>query len=486
MNLRLVRSAALALCALFLLSGCPRNPATGERQLILVSEEQEIRMGRQGAAQVNQTMGLYGEGTVGGYLSGIALEMAGDTERPDLPWTFGVADISGVNAFALPGGFIYVTRDILAHFDSEAELAAVIGHEIGHVTARHSVEQMSRQQLVQFGIGLGSVLSEDVAQFSDILGLGMGVLFLKYSRDDERQADRLGLRYMLQQRYDPEEAVDVFRMLQRHTEGSDGGVPTWLSTHPSPANRIEEMRARIDTLSSERLEGTRVGRARFLRRIEGLPFGRDPRDGFFRNDVLIHPEREIRLSFPAGWDRERLPLAANAASPDRDAAVRVFLGDTASMQDAADRFFAAQGVERIEARETTLDGFPAVVGEFRARTGAGEIVRGRIAFVDGGERTFRLLGFAPAGAFTRHEATFRRFISSLERLTDREDLAVEPLRLQLVTVDRRTTIDDLLARRGSPLSAEDLALLNAVEANEPIAAGRTIKWVVGELPPAMR
>ena len=443
-------------------------------------------MGRQGAAQVERLMGLHRGGSAHEYVSRIGEEMAVDTERPDLPWTFGIADVSGVNAFALPGGFIYVTRDILAHFNSEAELAAVLGHEIGHVTARHSVEQMSRQQLAQIGLGLGTVLSEDVARFSDLLGLGVGILFLKYSREDERQADRLGVRYMLQARYDPREAVDVFQMLERYSDQGGGtGVPTWLSTHPPPEDRIEEIRNQIDTIPAGQLEGTITRREAFLRRIEGLPFGPDPRDGFFRGDVLIHPSAKVRIAFPQGWKRESLPLAVNAVSQSGDALVRSLLGDTASMQDAARRFFSAQGIESRGVRETTLGGFDAVIGEFRTRS-QGEVLQGRIAFVDGTEATYTLLGVSPAAVYSRHAGTFRAFFDSFARLTDRSDLGVQPLRIELVRIDAPATVRELLSRRSSALSAEALAILNGVEVDETLPAGSILKWVVGELPEEMR
>lgn len=480
------RVAPLLLLLLFGLTGCPRNPATGERQLILVSEAQEIRMGRQGAAQVDATLGRYEEGEIAAHVEETGVEMARDTERPDLPWSVAIADDPTVNAFALPGGFLYLTRGILAHFNSEAEMAAVTGHEIGHVTARHSVEQMSRQQLAGAGLLLGSLFSQEVAQFSDLAGLGLGILFLKYSRSDERQADRLGVRYMFEQEYDPREAVKVFEMLGRLSEGSGGGgVPTWLSTHPTHEDRIEEIREQVDTLPEARLAESRVGRESYLRRLDGLVYGPDPRHGYFRGDTFLHPGREFRLEFPGGWERDRLPLVTSAQGPQRDAVVRVSVGDTTPMREAARRFFESDNVERLAERETTIHGFSAVEGEFRAR--AGEVtLRGLVAFVDGGDRTYHLLGFAPDGSFRRHERTFRRFVGSIERLRDPEVLAVEPMRIRLVAPERRTTIAEMAAERESPLSAERLALLNGITADEAVPAGRTIKWVVGSLPPEMR
>src|SRR3989454_1121446 len=169
--------------------------------------------------------------------------LAASSERPNLPWTFHVVDDPVVNAFALPGGYIYVTRGILAHLNSEAELGGVVGHEIGHVTARHSVSQLSKQQLAQLGLAVGSIASPEFGRYAGLAGQALGVLFLKYSRDNESQADDLGLRYMRRANYDPREMPPVFEMLTRVSHAHGGGRgPEWLAPHPNPENR----RARIE------------------------------------------------------------------------------------------------------------------------------------------------------------------------------------------------------------------------------------------------
>lgn len=483
---RASRLAPLLALLLFLVPpGCATNPATGETQLSLISESQEIAMGRQGARQVRATMGLYDPDALGAYVEEVGLSMGRTSERPDLPWSFGIADENTVNAFALPGGFIYMTRGIMAHFNSEAELAAVLGHEIGHVTARHSVNQLSRQRLAALGLGLGSVLSEEVARFQDVLGAGLGVLFLKYSRDDERQSDRLGVRYMLNEDYDPREAIDVFRTLGRLSEQRGGsGVPTWLSTHPSPENRIQELRQVLDTLSTSQLEG-RVGREAYLQRIDGMVYGPDPRHGYFRGDEFVHPELRFRLSFPGGWQRQNLALAVSSSPSEGDALVQLSPVDTTSREAAAEAFFGSQSIQAVSTRRTEIHGFPAIVGEFRAQSGE-SLLRGLVAFLDDGGTTYRLLGVAPEPRFGRYERTFSSFVGSYRRLEDPEVLDVEPLRLELVTPSAATTIERLAAGRASPLSVEELAILNGVQPGETVPAGRTIKWVVGELPEAMR
>src|SRR5512133_1768281 len=191
----MTRSLA-ALAAALALAACARNPVTGERQLSLVSTEQEIALGKESAEQVTQSIGRYPDPGVQAYVEGIGKKLAAASERPQLPWSFTVLDDPTVNAFALPGGPVFVTRGILTHLNSEAELAAVLGHEIGHITARHSVQQISKAQLAQLGLGVGMVLSEDLRKIAPVAGAGLQLLFLQFGRDAERQSDELGFRYM--------------------------------------------------------------------------------------------------------------------------------------------------------------------------------------------------------------------------------------------------------------------------------------------------
>ncbi len=196
-----------------LASGCSVNPATGKRQLSLIPESQEIAMGQQYDQQAAGSLGLYDDPELAAYVSALGKELAATSERPDLPWTFRVVDDPTVNAFALPGGYIYVTRGILAHLESEAELAGVVGHEIGHVTARHSVNQISKQQLAGLATMGAMIAKPELQQFGGLAETGLGLMFLKFGRDDERQSDDLGLRYLQRANYDPRPMADVMEML---------------------------------------------------------------------------------------------------------------------------------------------------------------------------------------------------------------------------------------------------------------------------------
>src|SRR5262245_6187516 len=195
------------------LAGCAKNPVTGKREIVLVSESQEVAMGADSHPQVQREYGFVADEKLQRYVQSMGNKLVAVSHRPALPWHFTVVDSPVVNAFAIPGGYVYLTRGILAYLNSEAELAGVMGHEIGHVTARHSVRQITRQQLAQLGLGVGGVLSPTFGQLGNLAGSSLGLVFLRFSRDDERQADRLGVEYAARGGWDPREVSNFFEVL---------------------------------------------------------------------------------------------------------------------------------------------------------------------------------------------------------------------------------------------------------------------------------
>jgi predicted Zn-dependent protease len=476
----IVRSrAALALLAGFTASGCAINPATGKNQLMLVSESQEVAMGRQADTAVIATIGLYPDATWQRYIQQFGARLAAGSERPDLPWTFRVVDDPAVNAFALPGGFIYVTRGLLSHLTSEAELASVVGHEIGHVTARHTAAEMSKQQLMGLGLAVGSMASSQVAQYAGVADQALGILYLKFSRDDESQADELGLRYMRRANYDPREMPAVFQMLEQLSEAEGGSsLPTWLATHPSPANRITAITAQVAALP-QGFSGTVVNRDPYLRRLDGQVFGENPRNGFFSGGQYFHPEMRFQLTLPEGWATQNGKQAVVAVSPAKDAVVELSLAQGKSADAAARAFLAQQGITAGTMSRASVSGLPTVSAPFGAATANGAL-QGGVLFVEYRGAVFGLIGYAPEATWPTYQATAERALRSFQPLTDPGILNVQPQHLDIVTLTGRTTIEALARQRPSPASAATLALINQVGLQTPLAAGRLIKWVVGQ------
>ena len=459
-------------------AGCAINPVTGERELALISEEQEIAMGTEAAEQVRQSIGLVEDTAMQEYVSRVGLELAADSERPELPWAFAVVDDPTPNAFALPGGYIFVTRGLMTLMTSEAELAAVLGHEIGHVTARHSVQQLSRAQIAQLGLGLGAVLSEDVAQLGNLLGSGVQLLFLRYGRDAERQADDLGFGYALEQGYAPGEAADVFRALLESSElAGRSPLPGWLASHPSEPERIATVEERVAAL--EPLPPMlRTGRDDYLGVLDGTTYGDDPRNGFFQGDWFYHPELVFRFAIPESWQRQNLATVVQGQAPEQDAAVQLTLVQGEPVA-AARQFFAQQNVAEVASSRDEVNGLPAVVSRFRAQ-GQNGLVDGFVAHVSHGGATYRLVGYAPDARFAAHEATLERMVTSFARVADRDVLNVEPRRVEIVELPRAMTFTEFARQYSSPIPAEELALLNQVyEPSETIPSGTLMKRVVG-------
>lgn len=472
------RGAAALLFAASL-TGCAINPATGQRQFSLIGEGQEIAMGTEYDQQIVATMGLYPDSSLQRYVQDLGKALAAKSERPNLPWTFRVLDDPVVNAFALPGGYIYITRGILAHLGSEAELAGVVGHEIGHVTGRHGVTQMSTQQIAQLGLAVGVALRPELTGVAQAANAGLGLLFLKHGRGDESQADELGLRYMLRGNYDPREMPGVFDMLDRVSQASGGGqVPEWLSTHPNPGNRRERISAEVARMP-EQFEGKAVGRDGYLRRLQGLIFGEDPREGYFKGSQFFHPTLKFRLAFPEGWKTSNQKEAVIAASPQQDALIQVTLSKESSPDAAARAFFGQQGIDGGVSGSLRLDGLPATAGEFAAATESGR-VRGQAMFVAHGGAVYQLLAYGAEGSWGNYQAAARKSLESFARLTDPAALAVQPRKLELVTLDRAMTLAEFAKSYPSTVPMETLALINRAEPGTRFEKGAVVKRVVGQ------
>jgi predicted Zn-dependent protease len=470
------------------LAGCAVNPATGERQFTLINERLEIFLGTDADRDLSESMGLVEDPGLQAYIQALGESMAVVSERPHLPWTFRVLDDPVVNAFALPGGYVYVTRGILAHFNSEAELAGVLGHEIGHITARHGVSQVSRGLIAELGLGLGAILAPELAGVLDVASLGLGLLFLRYGRDQERKADDLGLRYMTRLGYDPTAMADIFEMLARASDAEDGGwVPGFLLSHPNPLSRRDRILAAV---ASGAVEGQGLGdrrnRDEYLARLDGLAYGANPRQGFFQGDLLIHPDWAMRMQFPRGWTHEVFGPTVQGAAPDERALLLLTREPDGTPQSARARFLDEMDVQPVSGpRAITVHGLRGEEITFEGETEEGEVVRGIARFhaIKGG--VLQVVGMATDDVWAGGQTTLRRAMDTLQQETDAALLGVEPARIRLERVSESMSIEAFQRRFPSSISLRDLATLNGLELGDLIPAGRQMKRVVGgEIPAA--
>jgi predicted Zn-dependent protease len=386
---------SLALLVSLTLAGCVRNPATGKQQLSLISEQQEIELGQQAKQEVLQSVGLVDDAGLQAYVSQVGMRLAAASERPKLPWSFQVVDDASVNAFALPGGPIFVTRGLITHVTNEAELAAVLGHEIGHVTARHSVSRMSQQQLAQVGLGIGGVLLPDQLKgLGQLASVGASLLFLKYSRDDESEADRLGFRYALGQHYDVRQMENLFQMLDQVGGKEQGRLPDWLATHPAPEDRAKAAEAMLQQAAPLDFSALAVRRPEYLSHVDGLVFGENPRDGFFRGNTFYAPELQFQFQLPEGWKAVNQPQAVVSGSPQQDAILQLQAAGKLSPEEAARKFFSSKGVQQV-GTAGPIPGHDGIEGHFQAQTDKG-VLAGVVAFISHRGHTFQLVGYTVA------------------------------------------------------------------------------------------
>jgi predicted Zn-dependent protease len=322
-------------------ASCAVNPVSGQRELMLLSERDEMQLGGQTDVDVVRQYGIYDDRKLKAYVNDLGQRIGKVSHRrPHLAYHFKVLDVSVVNAFAVPGGYVYFTRGILATLNSEAEFAGVMGHEIGHITARHSAQQYSRAQLAQMGIAMGSIFSETFGALSGLTGMGVQMLFLKFSRDNERQADDLGVEYASKVGYDASQMANFFETLDRmHPHSDKSGLPSWFSTHPNPEDREKVVRERSREWQ-EKLgqKSPKVGRNAYLRRLNGLVYGEDPRQGYVDGGVFYHPQLRFQFPVPRNWKVNNTPSQVQMVSKQEDAAILFSITSGTSPRQAAINF----------------------------------------------------------------------------------------------------------------------------------------------------
>jgi len=474
--LAVVLLAALAAAALI---ACATNPATGRSQLILVSADKEREMGLSAVPGVMEEFGAYDDPALAQWVAGIGKGLAAKTERPELPYQFTVLDSPVVNAFALPGGPTFVTRGLIAHADSEAELAGVMGHEIGHVVARHGAEQASRGQLLNLGLGAASIARPELQRFGQLLGAGAQMLLLRYSRDAEREADMLGVRYIGRAGYEPTAMSRFLGVLDQLAQESGKSLPGWLSTHPDPGERV------ATTLRLARAApapaNPRVGREELLARVDGLVFGDDPRQGFQKGLTFHHPQLRFRFDLPEGWKaiNTRAAVAAtdDEEKPTAQLALRLAPADAAQLSPAA-------FVERLKQKNpnASFDGAAAVQNGVDAWRGAivvhGDSGATRLsavfARVEG-----RLYQFLGATSDEAKRPALDRALRSLRPETDPAALGVRPVVVRLAKVPAGTALPEFCAQRkdlGAPCKV--VGDLNHLPSDARAAGTATWKYPV--------
>ena len=488
---RTVRTAAL-LPLLLILAACGttnRNLVTGEDQRGAYNWQQEVQLGTEADGQIQAQFGVYDEDpALTAYVERIARDVLSTSAYTDpntpaeirnTPFYFRILDSPVVNAFALPGGYVYVTRGLLSYLENEAQLAVVLGHEIGHVLGRHSSEQAARAQLSQFGL-LGAAVIGGVVGGGQVAegilnygGTGLGLLQLKYGRGAEREADRAGVAYAEFAGYDATQGARFFIALQRLGEGSGQSLPNFLSTHPNPGERaatIPELAAQYDP------DGTAVNAAEYLQQIEGIVLGEDPRQGYTENNRFYHPKLRFQFGYPQGWKTQNSPQAFIMGEPNGQAVIQLTLAQQSTAEAAARELASQQGVQVQNSRAVSVNGNRAYRVEGAAAQQNGSLGFSA-TFVEYGGNVYQILGLTSQANLSRYISQFRSTADSFARLTDSRYLNRNPTRLEVTTTRGSTTLQSLLRGRTLPegLSAEEVAIMNQLQLNDTIPSGQRVK-----------
>jgi predicted Zn-dependent protease len=471
-----------AIVAGLLAGACATNPATGTKEFSLMSESQEIALGQQMDVQVRQEMGLYNDPELQRYVEHVGLRLARASERPNLPWHFAIVDEPAVNAFALPGGYIYLTRGMLPFLDNEAQLAGVLGHEIGHVTARHSAQQYTKATSASVGLTLLSIFVPESRPFGGLAESGLGLLFLKHGRDDERQADSLGVQYAARTGWDPKGVAEMLHTLARLDEasGSNKGVPNWLSTHPAPADRVQEVQSTVQEASAKIPGAGAVNEAEYLTRVDGVIYGDSPNQGIVRGNRFLHPQLRIGVDFPQGWEIQNSREQVVAKAPQRDHYMILQLVPNArgSIQDVAVSTMSRAGFRQVNGQPAQVNGSNAYVGTWQGQMqGLGEVGVHTI-HVQQGNNVYLLAGLAPANQFQSADRAFSSSLRTFRALSAAEAERIRPNRVDLYTVRGNDSWQSIAQRSGGIVKPSTLAIMNDYDPNQPPRAGDRIKIVV--------
>jgi predicted Zn-dependent protease len=490
-NPSIMKKLTLIACltsSIFLFSNCARNPVTGKSQVVLMSEAQEISMGKAADPQIVAQFGLYQDKSLQDYISQKGKQMAAISHRPNINYEFKILDSEVLNAFATPGGYVYFTRGIMAHFNNEAQFAGVLGHETGHITARHSVSQQRNAILGQVGIIAGAVISPAFGRFAESASQGLGLLFLKFGRDAERQADELGVEYSSKIGYDAKEMADFFTTLERKGEGSAGAeLPDFLSTHPNPGDRnVTVNKLAVEWKQKLNLTNAQINRNSYLQRIEGMVYGEDPQQGYLENSIFYHPVLRFQFPVPQGWNYQNTPQRVQLAPKDGKALLMMMLAQGSNLQEAANGVVQQNNLQVIDSKQLNVNGLPAIAFIAEPKPAQGQQqqqqqqpIRILSYLIQYGGSIYLFLGVSSAQDFNQYSQYFTNTMEGFRQLTDQSKLNKKADRIRIKTINSNITLEQALRNYSvtDSKSLQELAILNGMRLTDRITPGTMIKVI---------
>ena len=463
---------------------CAVNPVTGKKEISFMSEEKELALGKQYDPSIVASFGLYENDALQAFINEKGMEMAKISHRPHLPFEFKILDSPVINAFAVPGGYVYFTRGILAHFNNEAEFAGVLGHEIGHVTARHSARSQTKQIFSQVGLMATLILSPAARELAEPLSQGVQFLMLKNSREHESESDELGVEYSTAVGYDAHHMANFFNTLKRKQEDAGVSIPEFQSTHPDPGNRFNRVHAMAEATQAEKGGTYTVNRDKYLRMIDGLVFGEDPQQGYVEDDYFYHPALTFKFPIPRGWRTNNSPQQFQMADQEGKAMMVLLPSQNKTGQEAAQAFNEKQQLNIINAQPTTVNGLKAYaqVAEpapaQQQQQQQQQKVRILSYFIEYNGLVYQLHGVTEVTNYANLERTFLYTMQGFNVLRDASKINRKPDRIKVVNVQRTGTLSSVLQSYRMPSDKMDeLSLINGMQLNDQVQSGTLIKIV---------
>lgn len=481
--------AAVCAAALTAFGGCASNPVTGRPDLVFSSEKAEIEKAKQvHPLMLQQFGGPYEDIQLQQYVNEVGQRTAKAGQRPELQYYFTVLDSEDINAFTTGGGYVYITRGIMNYLNSEAELAAVLGHEIGHINARHPVRQQTQSTISGIGAAAIGIFtgSGDLAGLANYAG---AALIHGYGRDNELEADRLGAEYLQDTGLAPEHMIDVVRLLKNQEmfevqrareEHRDPRIYHGVfSTHPDNDQRLREV-----VKAAEKLEnhGDKVdpGRERYLRAIDGLPVGNSRAQGVFKGNRFYHANLGFTLAFPSGWTVENKTNRVMAIAPKKDSVLQmqtVAPPPNTGPKEFLSRMLARQNAGQGEAME--INGLQAYTAVVRSANTDFGVVPARYVVIYHNNLAYVFAGASKASSGAPSaDAMFMSTVKTFRRLKRSEFAQAEPYKIRTIRANANTRIADLA--RSSPIKkypAELLRLMNDLYPDKEPQPGQLLKIV---------
>ena len=464
------------------MASCSVNPATGERQFTaLLPAANEAKIGAQEHAKIEQQFGKFMTGPIANYVNQIGQKVAKNTERKDVQYKFYVIDSPIVNAFALPGGYIYISRGLLTLANDESQMAAVLGHEIGHVTGRHAAERMSQGLLVGLGATAVSIATGSQA-ISQAVNAGSELVTKSYSRGQEHESDELGVRYLSRTGYDPMAMAHFLRSLDAQSKleakeaGKNGSGFNYFSTHPLTADRVAQATAEGKKFPANNVKN----RAKYLSMINGLTYGDSSAQGFARGNIFYHPELGFKFTVPKGSKIKNGTSQVTAAHSN--GTIIVFDMGKDKSRSAPSTYLSRvwlKGEQTAKVESMTVNGMRAATTSFSGNV-QGRAVTVRLVAIEWAPGEFYRFQMAiPKGVSQTFIAELKKTSYSFAKLSASEKNSVRPKKLIVLKAPSGSTVNSMAAKMDvEGNKVEKFRVLNGMFSNEKVIAGQPYKIVI--------